>query len=201
MGRKAKFTDDDFFDATLRVIAREGAAACTIADVAAELGAPVGSVYHRFASREELLARLWLRTVRRFQEPYLVVLGAATQGDAESDEPVRAVFRWVRQHPDEAQLLLLHRRRDLVARMPDGPGAEAATLNDTLEEAFKAYARRRFGRADRAAVERVTFALVDIPYAAIRRHLGAGGLPPRGLEALSVRTARAALAEDGTADT
>jgi AcrR family transcriptional regulator len=199
MGRKPKFTDDDFFDAALRVIARGSAAACTIGDVAGELGAPVGSVYHRFASREELLARLWLRTVRRFQEPYLTVLRAAAREGAAPDEPVRAVFRWVREHPDEARLLLLHRRRDLVERWPDELGADAATLNDELAEAFEAYARRRIGKADRAAVERVMFALVDIPYAAIRRPLGDGDLPSRQLEKLAVRTAHAALTPDGAA--
>lgn len=197
MGRKPRFTDDDFFDAALRVIARGSAAACTVGDVAAELEAPVGSVYHRFASREELLARLWLRTVRRFQESYLAVLNAATRGDAAPAEPVRAVFRWVREHPDEAGLLLLHRRRDLVARWPGELGAEAATLNDELAEAFQAYARRRIGSGDHAAVERVMFALVDIPYAAVRRPLGTAGPLSGQLEALAVRTALGALTEDG----
>ena len=45
-----------------------GLVAATMAAVAASLDAPIGSLYHRFNSKEELLARLWLRTAERFQE-------------------------------------------------------------------------------------------------------------------------------------
>ena len=44
---------------------------------------------------------------------------------------------------------------------------------------MRRYARRRFGRADRRTVDVVRFALVDVPYAAIRRHLVDGVAPPR----------------------
>jgi len=52
----------------------------TIGDVSRRLGAPGGSIYHWFPSREELLVRLWLRSVRRFHEAYLAA------GDGEDAE-------------------------------------------------------------------------------------------------------------------
>ncbi|MFI6584248.1 TetR/AcrR family transcriptional regulator [Embleya sp. NPDC050493] len=192
MGRKPRFTDDDFLDAALRVIARTGAGAVTVAAVAAEAGAPVGSVYHRFASRDLLLARLWVRTVRRFQHPFLTAL-ADPDPDRGATRAVRAVFAWVREHPHEAAVLLLHRREDLIARWPDEPGSEPTTLNDAVADALRTHTRARFGRVTSVALERVTFALVDIPYAAVRRHLAAGRTPPASIEGTALAASRAAL--------
>ncbi|MFI1382832.1 TetR/AcrR family transcriptional regulator [Embleya sp. NPDC020886] len=192
MGRKPRFTDDDFLDAVLRVTARTGAGAVTVAAVAAEAGAPVGSVYHRFASRDLLLARLWVRTVRRFQQPFLTAL-ADPDPDRGADRAVRAVFAWVREHPDEAAVLLLHRREDLIARWPEELGPESTTLNEAVASALRSYTRARFGRVTPAALERVAFALVDIPYAAIRTHLAAGRTPPASIEGIALTASRAVL--------
>ncbi|WP_406288946.1 TetR/AcrR family transcriptional regulator [Embleya sp. NBC_00896] len=194
MGRKPRFSEDDFLDAALRVTARTGAGAVTIAAVAAEAGAPVGSVYHRFASRDLLLARLWVRTVRRFQEPVLAAL-ADEDPVRGADRTVLAVLAWVRGNPDEAAVLLLHRRDDLVAQWPADLGPDLAVLNDAVAAALRAYTAARFGRASPAALERVTFALVDIPYAAVHRHLAAGRTPPPLLDPPTLAAARAALAD------
>ncbi len=56
MGRKARFTKDDFIEAALNLIAAHGPAKVSMAAIAKEIKAPIGSVYHRFASREVLLA-------------------------------------------------------------------------------------------------------------------------------------------------
>ncbi|MFI6980454.1 TetR family transcriptional regulator [Embleya sp. NPDC050154] len=194
MGRKPRFGDDDFLDAVLRVTARTGAGAVTVAAVAAEAGAPVGSVYHRFASRDLLLARLWLRTVQRFQQPFLAALADPDPARG-ATRAIRAVFAWVRESPDEAAVLLLHRREDLIARWPEELGPEATMLNDAVANALRAYTRARFGRVSPAALERVTFALVDIPYAAVRRHLAAGRTPPASIEAATLLASRAAMGE------
>ena len=49
------------------------------------------------------------------------------------------------------------------------------------------------------AVERVTFAVVDLPLGAIRRHLVAGRPLPRGLRAQLEAAVRAALRPEGDA--
>ncbi|MYW01943.1 TetR/AcrR family transcriptional regulator [Streptomyces sp. SID3343] len=194
MGRKPRFTEDDFLDAVLRITARDGAGAVTIAGVAAEVGAPVGSVYHRFASRDLLLARLWVRTIRRFQEPFVAAI-SDEDPVVGADRAVSAVLAWVRAHPAEAGVLLLYRRDDLVTRWPDELGPELVGLNDAAGAALRDYARARYGRAGTAQVERVTLALVDIPYAAVRRHLAAGRPHPASTERHTLAAARAVLAD------
>ena len=62
MARPAKFSLDDLLDAAGRVLLEKGRD-ITMAQIADAAGAPTGSVYHRFASREELLIRLWLRSI------------------------------------------------------------------------------------------------------------------------------------------
>jgi AcrR family transcriptional regulator len=64
----AKFSQTDFLAAARAIASAQGPAAVTIASITARLEAPTGSFYHRFASRNELLGELWLRTVFDFQE-------------------------------------------------------------------------------------------------------------------------------------
>ena len=59
MGRPSKFSEEALLDAALVVVDRDGKAATT-ADVAAAVGAGVGSLYYRFANREVLLLALWV---------------------------------------------------------------------------------------------------------------------------------------------
>ena len=110
MGRNAQFKNDQFVDAALKIAADYGPAAVTIAAVAGEVGAPVGSVYHRFLSRDVLLTEVWLRVVVSFQEAFLAALEKGDGLEAAMHTP-----RWVRQHSAEARILLLYRREELVA--------------------------------------------------------------------------------------
>jgi AcrR family transcriptional regulator len=66
MGHPA-FNNADFLNATLALVAEHGPSAVTVAAIAGKLKAPIGSFYHRFASRDVLLAELWLNTVLSFQ--------------------------------------------------------------------------------------------------------------------------------------
>src|SRR5438067_4092316 len=102
---KPRFDRADFLDAALALIAEGGPPAATVAAIAERLGAPTGSFYHRFASRDVLFGELWLRTVRDFQRGIGEALDAG--------EGLRAALHtpaWVRAHPGEARLLLLYHR-------------------------------------------------------------------------------------------
>ena len=128
MGRP-KFDDGDFLDAALAIAAERGPAAATVGSIAARLKAPVGSFYHRLASRDLLLGELWLRTVLDFQQG---ITAALDEGDG-----LRAALHtpaWVRGHLDEARLLLLYHRDDFVqggwpaALRCQVPGSELARV-------------------------------------------------------------------------
>lgn len=193
MARPSKFTEEQMFDAALRLVASGGPGAATIAGLAGALDAPVGSIYYRFRSRDLLLAQLWLRTVKRFQRGFLDAL-AGDDLDRAALSAALYVVGWVRDHLDEARLLLLYRREDLLAaQWPDDLTADLAALNTDVEAALRAHARGRYDRDDPKTLGRVTFALVDVPYAAGRRYLAAGKPPPPAVDELIAATCRCIL--------
>lgn len=193
MPRPAKFTEDQILDAALRLVADGGPGAATIGGIAALMGAPSGSIYYRFKSRDLLLARLWIRTIKRFQRGFIAALG---HDDLDAAALGAALYnvRWAREHLDEAKVLLLYRSEELAARWPHELGAELATLNADVFTAIRDHALRRYGRAsDGAALRRVIFALIDVSYAAGRRHLIAGEPPPPSIDDLVTETCRCVL--------
>ena len=191
MARPAKFSDDEILDATLHRIT--SGASASIAAIAAEVGAPTGSIYHRFSSRDVLVAQLWLRTVGEFQDQLVAVL-AESDAVAAGRHAVHFFLEWCRSHPVEAQLLLLHRRDDLLADgWPDEVRDRAAAVAEQFDHGMRVFTRRRLGSLSQAAQRRAAFAVIDIPFAAVRRHLTAGEPPPTLLDDLVVRAHDAVL--------
>ncbi|TMR90098.1 TetR/AcrR family transcriptional regulator [Nonomuraea basaltis] len=184
MGRPAKFSQDQILDAALAIAAESGPGSATMAAIAARLGAPTGSLYHRFSSRDLLVATLWLRTVGRFQDGFIAALAAGGAEAAALHTP-----RWCRERPAEAALLLLHRREDLAARWPAELGQDLDSCNARVSAALDAFASGHPG-IDR---DRVIFAVVDVPYGAVRRHLLDRRSPPSLVDELIVSTCRAIL--------
>src|SRR2546426_950506 len=158
MGRP-KYDDGDFLNAALAIAAERGPAAATVGSIAARLKAPVGSFYHRFASRDVLLGELWLRTVVDFHQGIAAALDAGDGLRAALHTPA-----WVRGHLDEARLLLLYHRDDFV----HGPWPEAlrdgvAAQTVRMETGFARFARLVFGRAGRGELRRAQFLLAEMP--------------------------------------
>ena len=191
MARPAKFTDDEILDAALRQVT-DGAGA-TVAGIAAAVGAPTGSIYHRFPSRDVLVARRWLRTVAQFQDGFVAAV-ADPDPAAGGRRAVRYFLEWTREHLIEAQLLLLHRRDDLLTDgWPDEVRDRAAAVAEQFDDALRDFARRRLGSLAPDAQRRAAFAVVDVPFAAVRRHLAVGEPPPPVLDDLVVRAHDAIL--------
>jgi AcrR family transcriptional regulator len=192
VGRPAKFDVDGILDATAALVADGGPTHATIANIAGTLGAPSGSIYHRFPTRDLVLAQLWIRTVRRAQ---LGFLDAITEPDVELSAR-RAVLHlphWTRSHLAEARVLLLYRRQDLADQWPGELGDELAHLNDGLRDAIVTFARRRFGRATKTTLTVTRYALIDIPYAGVRSYLADNRTPPPLLDNLIFTAAQAVL--------
>jgi AcrR family transcriptional regulator len=167
----------------------------TVADLARETGAPTGSIYHRYRSREHLLAELWMEVVEGFQTGFVARL-ASTDDVEDAVEAARYMVSWTVDHPLETRLLLLHRRQDFVAG--DWPGdlaGRAAALEPQLGAALRAYCQRVFGRADGDTMARVRYALLDAPFGAIKPYVQARKRLPPVIDALVVTTARAVLGD------
>jgi AcrR family transcriptional regulator len=171
MAPERKHSTDAILDAARAIVLAEGARAATIAAIAAGSEAPAGTLYHRFGSRDGILAAAWLRAVERFQAR---ALAAASTGDPleAGVAMARATVAFSAECPQDAQLLLALRRRDLL----DGEPADLRALNAPLERQLRRVARELFGSASARSLDRVARAVVDLPYAAVRRH--AGAVPP-----------------------
>ena len=184
LGRPAKFSEGQLLDSALAIVAEEGPGAATMAAIAARLGAPAGSLYHRFSSRDHLLATLWIRGVRRFQQGFTAALAA--------DDAVAAALHtpaWCREHPAEAAMLLLYRRENLARQWPGELGDDLDGLNARASAALTAFAARHPGTGR----ERLVFAVVDVPCGAVRRYLVQRSAPPALVDELIVAACRAVL--------
>jgi AcrR family transcriptional regulator len=189
MGRTAKFTPEQFVDAALELVAAHGPIAVTMSAVAGRLSAPIGSVYHRFASRDALLARLWLQIVQSFQKGFLDALRHEGGLEAALHTP-----RWVRAHPKEAKLLLVYRREELISGpWPEEIQSFAASVARELDAGIRQFARQALGSGAKSALRRTQFALIDVPYAAVRRSLIAGEALPQEVDQMVSETYTAIL--------
>jgi AcrR family transcriptional regulator len=171
MARPAKFTHDDVLDGALAAVAVHGPNA-TLGDVCAQIGAPVGSIYHRFPTREHLFVQLWLRAIRRF---HVGLLEAAAVEDPREALTASAVHipRYCRDHPDEALALTLYRHQVLVTTAPADLAAEVRTVNDQVIAAMQQLCHRRYGRTTDHLLALVATAVQQCPYGLVRPHVGA----------------------------
>ncbi|MEA5363934.1 TetR/AcrR family transcriptional regulator [Amycolatopsis sp., V23-08] len=191
MGRPATHTPAQFLDAATALFAEGGARAVTMAATAKAAGAPNGSIYHRFPDRPALLAALWLRTLRDFQDLFVETLGDAASVDA-AVEAATSVVRWCRKHPDGARVLDAGKQ----AFGPADWSPEAVTAVTAAEEELRKVLKRATialppltGCTD----EDVVLALVEIPRAVVHRYLSTGRTPPPKAADLVERTVRKLL--------
>jgi AcrR family transcriptional regulator len=192
MPRPQVHTTDAMLDAARDLLLEAGSWSATMDAIAQASGAPTGSLYHRFGSRDELIARLWVRAVHRSQATFIAALQPEDAREAALGAAL-SIFDFCDEHPADAQLLVAFRRADLI-RSAEGTLAEELTeLNEPVRRAVFDLARRLYGRRSRAAIERTIFAVFDLPYGAVRRHLIAGDPLPTNLRADLALAVRAVL--------
>ncbi|MFE3020779.1 TetR/AcrR family transcriptional regulator [Streptomyces sp. NPDC059256] len=192
MARPPRFDVDQLLDAAVRRAAMAGPAGVTMSAVAKDVGAPSGSVYHRFPGRSALLAEVWLRTVEGFQEGYLRALQADDDPRCAGRAAARHVVAWSRAHPEEAALLLYGAEDFGRADWSEEHGDRADLGNRRVRTALAALAAS-LGAKGPGAVECVALALVDLPLSLVRRHLRAGELLPVHAEGLAEQCATVLL--------
>lgn len=163
-----KHTSDAILDAVRSLLLDGGPRAATIAAIADASGAPPGTLNHRFGNREAILSATWLRAVERFHEHAFRALDSPGSPVETAVALALSVPEFARAHPGDARLLLSLRSADVL-------GADAATqleeMNEPLFAAVRDLTRAVYGRADARSRDRITRAVVDLPYAAVRRHM------------------------------
>jgi AcrR family transcriptional regulator len=190
MGR-AKFTEDDFLDAALAIIAAQGISGVTVASICERVGSPTGSFYHRFASLDVLLGSLWLRAVLAFQAGIRTALEAGDGLKAALHTPA-----WVRKHPHDARLLLLYDRKDFLrGPWPRELRERVAEMTERIETGARRWARVIFGKQGRNEVRLAQFLISELPVAVVRQHLLRGEPPPQLVDRIITAAYRAVLAD------
>lgn len=184
MPRPTRHEPDALLDAAAEILASQGSAAVTMKSVSRATGAPSGSLYHRFPTRAVLCGALWMRTEERFHDSLMAVLDGPGAPQERCIAAARHVVRWCRDHPIDAQVLLV--------------GADALDAADWPVEftARRKLLRRRLdGVLDEVPADRlrVNAAMIDIPYAIVRRHLRARAVIPDAAESIVTDCARALL--------
>lgn len=101
-------------EAALECFSRQGFSATTIADVRRRSGASVGSIYHHFASKEELAAALHVEAVSRYQTG----LAAAIEATPTAREGVAAAvtyhLRWIVANESLARYMVARQEREVL---------------------------------------------------------------------------------------
>lgn len=178
MARPARFSDDDILDGAARAVRALGPRV-TIADIAREIGGPSGSIYHRFASRDELLGHLWVRSIRRFHLGLLAALQIEDPRDA-IRRAARHIPEHCRQNPAEARAMLLFSQRRLLESGPESLRDEVEHINDDIDTALMRITGAIPALAPERAREVLTVATRLAPYGITRPFIG--GDVPRWLD-------------------
>jgi AcrR family transcriptional regulator len=169
MAPPRKHETDVILDAARALVLEGGPRAASVAAIAKSSGAPAGTLYHRFGNRDGILAAAWLRALERFQSRAM-----AADSDTPADTAVAmavAAISFARDLPEDARLLLTIRPTDLLDEEPDAKFQETvAAMNAPLTERVGVLARKLYGRKDSRSVDAVARAIVDLPYAVVRRH-------------------------------
>ena len=198
MPRPARYSVDALLDAAAALLAADGPAAVTMSAVARAVGAPSGSVYHRFPTRAALCGGLWLRTEERFQGGFTDALASpgdvggaseATGGvTARCVAAARFTVQWCRTHPDEAQVLLAGADALGRSEWPDSATKRRDEVHRTLQRALD-------GIRDEIDVDpdRLRAALMDVPYAVVRRYLVARQTIPHSADEIVEDCTRALI--------
>jgi AcrR family transcriptional regulator len=193
MAPPRKHDTDSILDAARTLVLRDGPRAASVAAIARESSAPVGTLYHRFGSRDGVLAAAWLRALERFQRG---ALAAAAHTDPLEAAVAMAAsqIRFAREYPEDARLLLTLRRDDLLDADPDDRFRDRLQeINAPLARTLTTLSKALRGRADARALDNLTRAVVDLPNAAVRRHAREDGALPAWLERDVAAGARALL--------
>jgi AcrR family transcriptional regulator len=190
------FSTDAILDAARELIVDRGVRGATVEAIARGAGVPIGSIYHRFDSVGELIARTWLRAVERSQRRALAVPVSIEEPLASAEAVALAMYDHCLAEPQDTLLLDRLGRADLLA-MNLGPlRAELEVVNERVEALMASLARALYGRADARTRDLVLLGLVDLPHGFAQRQL-ISGAPAPARRALLPAAVRAVLDTGG----
>ncbi|MEV0080139.1 TetR/AcrR family transcriptional regulator [Nocardia neocaledoniensis] len=189
MARPRLFTDDQVLDAARDLLADPAITRPAITAIGKAAGVHTGSIYVRFASRDELLARLWLRSIQRFH----VGLLDALAGPSPLLAAATYLPRYCRDHPTEARAMKMFHREELLDVGPDELRFAIATVNDAMNAALLAAVATEFGAADEHATAVAEVAVKAIPYGLVRDYIARAAPIPDWIDEVTATATGAVL--------
>lgn len=190
MARRRLHSLDDLLDIAEQLVIGGDPAGLTLRSLARSSGASNGTIYHAFRSKEELLARLWLRATERLG----VIMAESLDVDTDPHDAVVAAaivpVTFTRRHRASAQLFFAQRRdqlfsADLAPEVVDDLEAQYRRLRTLMID----LAAGIWGRKDPVAVDAIATCVVDVPGGILRRAL----LEDRDADAATERRIEAAV--------
>ncbi|MFK8014082.1 MAG: TetR family transcriptional regulator [Gammaproteobacteria bacterium] len=185
MGRTSTIDETAVFAAVGQALSSAGSV--TLQSVVAATGVSIGSLYHRYESREGLLAATWLDAVSAFQ----VAFNTAWEHPVEraGEEAALTTPRFCRAERARAIVLSCCRQSEfLSSSTPEALRQQIATVNDDGANAL-----RRFARSSGLGIELCRHAIVGVPLGIVRAYLPSRPVPARADD--YVRKAYRALTE------
>ena len=184
MPRPAKYDEFSILAATAKLVAADGPRAATMSAISQSMGAPNGSIYYRFTSRDALLGQLWLMKASTFQDAWARALDEPDARRA-GLQAALSLPRVARMDLEGARIMLLHRRDDFLSEgWPPEMKAEAERLGRQVSERLDEMTKHLFERLTDETRLTTIFATLDLPMAAVRRYVAIGKRPPAMLDEL-----------------
>jgi AcrR family transcriptional regulator len=176
MVRTARFSAEHFIDAAIALVAEGGPGSATMQAIARRVGAPTGSIYHRFESRSAILAAAWNASYGSLARVLTPLLQSGRPREA-----ALALLPWAGGDRHRACFLLLHEPISLFedAPPPESLRQEMEQLEGEMDQAFRAcIARISDGTIREEDLARAKFLIFDAPIAILRPHLQAESAIP-----------------------
>jgi hypothetical protein len=103
-------------------------------------------------------------------------------------------MEWVRNHPNEARVMLLYRIDDLTSgEWPKDLQKRAQRLFKELKEGIASFTKKQFGRVTKEYIDRTLFAIHDAPMGILRRYMHDNKIPPESVSDLIRETYKAVI--------
>jgi len=194
MSRTPKYSREKIIDAAQAAVFEHGLDV-TLLQIARRIGAPTGSIYHRFSSREELMVTLWVRAIKRWHNRLYEIMEAGLEPNETLIDMAAETARYCRAYPDEARAMTLYRHTNLLVSCSPAMIKEVASINDEIfgrltELAFMRYPARA---GDPELVYLVFTAVNQLAYGLIRPYIGSTDPIPEWMDELIRLASNAAL--------
>lgn len=169
MGRPREHDLDTLLDDAKELWVESGMGGVTVRGLSSRSGVSNGAIYHAFGSRDNLLARVWIREAERFLVFQTDAVDATLQRSTAREAVVAAALAPADYADREAagtRLLLATTLSDLAAgSVTESSRSAMQELRGALGALIRRLAREVWDRSDPPAVTLTTYCVVDLPAA------------------------------------